>query len=393
MYLYIHIPYCLSKCDYCDFFSVPCNTGIPNDYIDSVVAEVAVRAGENSVASWDSIYVGGGTPSLLKPSQLTDLVNGIKQQAPVDACAEITVEMNPETVTSGLILAAKECGVNRISLGIQSLSDGALHAVHRHCSAQRALEALELLSTEWSGELSVDVIAGLPGQTPEEYLATIKNLLKYKPGHFSLYTLTVEEGTPFAKRVSSKSDWDYDEADRLWIAGRDLLEENGLKQYEVSNFSLPGHEAKHNSAYWKQDDYIGCGAGACGTVYGFAKTGGVRWTNTTDIQAYCEYWKQGRGAIPQQMELLGLETEEFEFFMMGLRTRDGINQTQYEKRYASLAPFYGDLEARLESSGSKWAEYKAKGYAEVYKNRQSENCYRLSHAGILFLNDLLRSLV
>ena len=396
MYLYIHIPYCISKCDYCDFFSVPCERIVPceqivpGEYLSALIREIKYKAAVHHVSRWDSVYIGGGTPSLLSVRQLDELCEAVETAAPIDEKAECTIEMNPETVTDEKLLAVQSHFVNRLSLGVQSLSDGALQQVHRHCSAERALEAIDLVKKYWKGDFSFDVIAGLPGQTQDEYITTLQRLVSFSPSHMSLYTLTVEDGTPFAKRIGGADRWDGDEADRLWLLGRDVLEEKGYMQYEVSNFALPGKQSRHNTAYWKQYDYIGCGASACGTIYHSGSKQGERCTNTTDLKAYCSFWNDTQhGEIPQEKELLSLRTEEFEYLMMGLRMLEGVNETEYKKRFAGVAPWFGSLSSRLSIREGVWAEYITKKFARVYKNVQGENCYSLTRQGILFLNDLL----
>lgn len=395
MYLYIHIPYCYAKCDYCDFFSVPCKGGVPETYIDSLLSEIQYKANAWNVSYWDTVYIGGGTPSLLSAAQLKRLLDGIRKAAPLAQHAEITVEMNPESLTREKLVCATDGGVNRLSLGIQSLAQGALDAVNRHCSARTALDALNTVRDVWNGLLTVDVIAGLPGQTEAQYLQTIQTLIAFKPHHFSLYTLTVEEGTPFARSLEQGGHWESDDADRAWLCGRDMLEANGYRQYEVSNFARDGYESVHNKAYWRQLSYLGVGAGACGTTYRFDGEPGMRLTNTTDIEAYTAYWsrtRRGLEDLPAQKESLSLETEEFEFLMMGLRLRSGVSGTAYRERFHAVAPWNGDIAKRLGVDGGVWADFSKKGYTTVYKTALGETFYSLSASGILFLNTLLRSL-
>jgi len=403
MYLYVHIPFCLSKCDYCDFFSVPCGSAahaVGDEYISAVIAEAQYKARLYGIDRWQTIYIGGGTPSLLEPEQLPMLVDALKKCVPDNTVDEITVEMNPETLTKEKLASANQAGVTRLSLGVQSLSDDCLSEVHRHCSARQARTALDDARTYFKGDLNVDVIAGLQSEahTPCDnkrfFIDTINSLCAYKPEHFSLYTLTLEEGTPLYKRLSGGNKWDCGDADDLWLLGRKMLESSGMEQYEVSNFALRGHESVHNKAYWKQLDYIGCGAGACGTLYSFDGTPGKRATNTTDISSYVSFWNSSASdlkKLPAQMENLSIETEEFEFLMMGLRTKDGVDAGVYRTRFHDVAPWNGDLSARFKGAGREIEDFFDKGYITVYKNRHQENIYTLSPDGILFLNTVLRA--
>lgn len=435
MHLYIHIPYCISKCDYCDFFSIPLlnyNTDIPpekiyvpEEYIDSLINEITYRLNTAKTDSLSTVYIGGGTPSLLLPEQIERIMNAIKKQCNLESGAEVTIEMNPETVTKEKLEACKKNGINRISLGIQSLCSGSLECVHRHCNPQNALNALEMIAKNWDGRFSVDVIAGLPNADDEQFISTIKKLIEYEPDHFSLYSLCIEEDTPLGKKIISGSEKSLEKiedcADRQWLKGRELLKQNGYCQYEISNFAKKGFEAVHNSAYWNQEDYIGCGAGACGTLYSFGNTlkkinkiesyqneinysdlQGIRSTNTTDIGEYISFWKKNaehsnlsflEKDIPQEKELLDCETEEYEFLMMGLRMLKGIDEELFAERFCKNKCTGKSLLQRLNVNGSKWEEFKEKDYIKVYKNIHGKNVYALNEEGILFLNQLLESLL
>ena len=215
--LYVHIPFCTSKCDYCDFFSTGIGLckSVPDDYVDCVVKEVKTYARIFGVQEWTTVYIGGGTPSLLSPVQLNSLFDGIQKSCKggISCGAEVTVEMNPESLDKELLSAADSCGVNRLSLGIQSLNSAALLSVRRNCTVQKAQQALELVKKCWKNDLSLDAIAGLPEQNSEEFALSLKKMLSYEPQHFSLYTLTVEEGTPLCKKIDNGMEWNADEAD------------------------------------------------------------------------------------------------------------------------------------------------------------------------------------
>jgi oxygen-independent coproporphyrinogen-3 oxidase len=227
-------------------------------------------------------------------------------------------------------------------------------------------------------------------------LSSLEKIISYRPDHISMYTLTIEDGTPLAKRIDEGEPWDADEADRQWISGRDFLIKNGFNQYEVSNFSLPGCESRHNMAYWMQESYIGLGAGACSSVYSFERgTPGLRWTNTSDIEKYRDFWKDGaeirtgQEKNTREEEILDLETEEYEFLMMGLRTLRGISAAEYNKRFSSLK-WHGNLEERLETGG--WSELGEKGLCGCARGISGDRFF-LTKEGILFLNSFLRDLI
>ncbi len=410
--LYIHIPFCRKKCDYCDFYSIPSSArkvdgkSLPNDltddYIDSVVAEACFYAERYGIDRWKTVYVGGGTPSFLTPSQIEKLFCGIKKSALIDEKSEVTVEMNPDDICSRLVETCTRVGVNRLSLGIQALDDKALDAVHRGCSSSTALSALKMLDSSWSGRLSVDFIAGLPKHTIPSFKKQFDEIFRLKKiDHISLYTLTIEDGTPLGKKVESgEIDFSFDKADRMWILGRNILEKNGFMQYEVSNFSKPGFESQHNSTYWKLQNYIGCGVGASGTWYGsdFCDEKAIRWTNTRSVPAYVDFWKSVEGKVAEKKEkdllrdceILDKKTLEFEFLMMGFRMREGLLYEEFERRFGKNLLDYEN------SSGIKFSqifsEWKKNRLASVL-NTSNGSRFFLNRRGILLLNRFLEELI
>ncbi len=395
--LYIHIPFCLSKCDYCDFFSIPCSC-IPDEYVTALLNECAFYCRRFRVDGFKTVYLGGGTPSLLSAAQLDRLLSSLKSFG--SACAsEITVEMNPETVTKEKLEAVQANGVNRLSLGVQSLHDEALAAVHRHCSAEKALEGLETVASIWNGDVSLDVMAGLPGQTERTFKDSLEQILSFNSEHISLYSLTVEEGTPLYKRIKNGFVLNEDEIDEQWFLGREMLLEHGYRQYGVSNFAKPGHESRHNSAYWQQEDYIGIGCGATGTVYDFSSGGqGFRWKNEESLDSYLSFWLDAADEerwlekAPLVRENLDLATQEFEFLMMGLRTLKGVCADEYRKRFSALEPWKGDIAFRLGESDGIWKRFSDENKCSVVQIAGGGKQYALTNEGLLFLNTFLRYL-
>lgn len=411
--LYIHIPFCLAKCDYCDFFSVP-GRKIDDSYIDALLNEAEHYCCLYNIECWKTIYIGGGTPSLLTPLQLKRLLSGLKKCCVKaddvikyeDSLLECTMEMNPETVSEELLEAASECGVTRISMGVQSLNGKALKAVNRHCGESNIYAALGLLERHWKGQLNLDVIAGLPCQSEKEFINSLEKIISCNPDHISMYSLTVEDGTPLAVKIDSGLEFDSDECDRQWLLGRKILKRNGYFQYEVSNFSRKGAESLHNGAYWKQDDYIGIGSGATGTVYSFSlfslKDCGNRWTNGHDICGYIKFWTEEYPLLkkdftgrqiqiknPAEKEEISLSDQEFEYLMMGLRTLEGVDSNKYRKYYSGLE-WNGNLALRLRES-SLWNKFVTEGKALEFSGEEGTK-FSLTEEGILFLNGLLLEL-
>lgn len=366
--LYVHIPYCLQKCGYCDFFSASASC-VPPEYVRAVARQLEHLAHSFCVEKWKSVYIGGGTPSLLGAEGLEFLCASIKaaalnKAAPLDENCEWTIEMNPETVSRPLLETAASCGINRLSVGIQCKNDKVLRAIGRRASERDIKKAAELIKNFWPHEWSADLIAGLPFQTKEDIERDIDFVERNGAKHVSLYSLTLEDGTPLKRAIDAgKIPYDEEEAEELWLYGRDLLEDKGFLQYEVSNFARPGFESIHNGAYWAQESYLGAGAGAAGTIYG--KPTGWRYTNVLDAAEYIKFWLEeakgftdlnaGRAkqeasqnqnvraalAFPCQIEALDMATQEFEYIMTNLRTRRGASAAEYQARYG------GDLAARL----------------------------------------------
>ena len=268
--LYIHIPFCRSKCAYCDFFSITENADV--SYLKALSNEISYYADYYSVDEWQTVYIGGGTPSLLKSEQIVFLMDAVKKSCRngIAAGAEVTIEANPADITGEFLDTLIKSGINRLSLGVQCLDGGVLRTLGRRADAECTENALQLIKELWTVEkrrFSVDFISGLPGLTDSEFINGMEKTLSYGPDHVSLYSLMLEEGTPLFSAVQSgKVPYSEEASDRQWFAGRDLLKRNGFSQYEVSNFAKPGYESRHNTVYWHLDDYIGCGAGACGTV-------------------------------------------------------------------------------------------------------------------------------
>jgi len=399
--LYIHIPFCKKKCDYCDFYSIPESgrkingkskvNDLTDAYIDSLLNEISFYVDFYKIDEWKTIYLGGGTPSLLSSSQIEKLFLGIKNKVTFSNDIEITVEMNPDDVREDFILSCRNVGVNRLSLGIQSLDDFVLEFVHRGCSSNTALSSLEFLEKNWNGRLSVDFIAGLPKQTYKSFESQFEKIFQFKKiDHISLYTLTIEDGTPLELKIrNGKLKHSFDKADKMWLKGRNILEKNGFHHYEISNFAKLGFESRHNSTYWKLENYIGCGAGASGSWYGndFCDTKAIRWTNTLSIPAYVDFWKNKQNEkLPRKIETLDKETLEFEYLMMGFRMRSGVSICEFYRRFHySIFDFKNSEGKTFFEIVSEWK----KNHLICLTNENIS----LNKRGILLLNRFLEELL
>lgn len=392
--LYVHVPFCRQKCDYCDFFSIPSNRAscvCPDEkYVRSVLNEIRFYVKKYSVSRWKTVYIGGGTPSQLGAKLLFELVSGIKSAVSDKTADEFTVEMNPEDLAEDILDSAQKAGVDRISTGIQALDQKALDSVNRHCLLQTAISSLELLQKKWKKKLSVDFIAGLPGQTYSSFKKQFETVFNFKNiDHISLYSLTLEENTPLYKKIESgKIKWSQQKTDRMWILGRKILKENGFIQYEVSNFARTGAESLHNKVYWHLENYIGCGSGACGSVYGEVSE---RWTNTCSIKNYENFWLDfnPESEIPEsvrQVEKIDLQTQEFEWIMMGFRLLEGVCSEEFKKRFGK------SLEERIGVKDGLFFEWSKKHLARSYK-KDGKTFYALNERGLMLLNLFLESLL
>ena len=382
--LYIHIPFCISKCKYCDFFSVPTKNGISDLYIASLCNEIKYRLNFYNVTVLDSIYIGGGTPSLLKKEQLLSIINVIKENTTLSTNCEITIESNPDDITKELISIFKTAGINRISLGIQSFSDAALSYVSRRATGKINLQALNIIKEIWDKDLSVDLICGLPKETTASFENDLKILLTYEPDHISMYSLTIEDETPLGKEYNKGIlNYDFDFADELWLKSKEILKDNGYIHYEVSNFCKKGKECIHNLKYWNHESYIGCGSGGAGTVYKDNGTG-YRWTNINNIQKYCQYWSNPNNNVePLIQEEIDLDTSIFEFFMMGMRKLSGIKKGDFIKTFNMPIP------KKIENIINKWIN---NNLCLSIKEGEDERI-TLGDKGILYLNSFLEEII
>jgi len=313
--LYVHVPFCKSKCRYCGFYSVTSDELL--DRWLRLLPTEAKRAGQ-AFSEFDTLYVGGGTPSLLRPARLAEVLGTLGASLPLSADAEVTVELNPDDVTDALIEALAAAGVTRCSVGVQSFDDGALRLLGRRHDVRQTGEALARLRPV--GRLAVDVIFGWPGQTPAARRADLDAALEWAPDHLSCYELTVEPGTPLAADVEAGRLRLPDEGAQadLFLAASAHLRAAGFEHYEVSNYARgPTQRSRHNSKYWAHVPYLGLGPAA------HSFRGRRRWWNASDLEVHLD--RLAAGADPAEgSEALDDEQLRLEALMLGLRTSDGV---------------------------------------------------------------------
>mgnify|MGYP001618737660 FL=1 len=365
--LYIHVPFCERKCAYCDFYSLPAVVPASRDrYVDALVAEIRTKATHEPVAT---VFFGGGTPSVLTPAQIGRILDALRAGFALAPEAEISMEANPETVTGAAFRGYRAAGVNRVSLGVQSLDDGILKVLGRIHDAARARDAVLEAAAAGFTRLGADLMFGLPGQTAERWRADLREVLGWPIEHLSAYEFSVEPETPFASQTHILPDEDAVLA--MWDI---LLEETsraGFPQYEVSNYAKPGAECRHNLVYWHDGEWLGFGAGA------WAAREGVRTGNPRDLDRYLA--GEAAGFPPAEADELPYDRQAAETMVLGLRLREGVDLAAFEVRWGAVAL------ARLERI---LAEHLAAGRLERVSGR-----LRLTRAGLLVANDVWSDLV
>ena len=370
--LYIHIPFCTQKCRYCDFYSITQKADFrpyhPNpQFIERLLQDVRFFKERSAIESWKTVYIGGGTPSLLHPDDIRTLADGIRegQKQPVQ---EFTIEANPEDITSDWLAACNESGINRLSIGVQTFDNDVLAVNGRRGSKEKTITALETIKRRWQGELSCDLIAGLSGQTAQSLADDVRRLIDYRIEHLSLYGLCSEEPL---------SDTREDFISELLRENTELLAANGYIRYEVSNFSYRDkHRSLHNQIYWNMEPYVGIGPAACGTLI-YEDSGGrfiaaERFEGLKDIDKWMT--AADRTSV-YPCEHIGRNTFLEEVLLMGFRLSEGINRAAFARRFGA------DITAFIGETLSRWEK---RGQCRIEPHR-----VYLTEEGMLFLNRFL----
>lgn len=326
---YLHIPFCRTKCVYCDFNTYAGKERLTGDYVAALAAEVRRRARETEGLPLRTVYFGGGTPSLLTATQLRRLLDELRRGCGITTNAEITLEANPGTFGPAYLEAIRALGVTRLSLGVQSLDDETLRRLARTHNAAQAVNAVHLARQTGISSVNLDLIYGLPWQTLDGWLDHLQRALDTRPDHISLYALTIEQGTPLATLVA-RGRWnvpDEDQVADMYEAALPLLHRAGFIHYEVSNWAQPGHESRHNLFYWRNEAYLGCGAGA------HSYTGGRRFWNVCPIEDYVSCIATGAG-VEEGAEQLDIDRQIGETAALALRLpQEGLEFQRFRARY------------------------------------------------------------
>ena len=321
--VYVHIPFCRHRCDYCAFATWTDRDGVMDAYVESVITDIQRKVASGMPIA-DTVFFGGGTPTRLDPALIAKIVRAI----PVSENAEITIECNPDDVTVEMMTTFAESGVNRISMGVQSMVDHVLASLGRTHDPANVVVAVAAARTAGISSINLDLIYGVHGESVDDWRSTVEQTIALQPTHISAYGLTIEAGTPLADDPSRHPD-DDDQADK-YILVDDLLSAAGMHNYEISNWALPGHECRHNKVYWSQGNYTGFGCAA------HSHLDGRRWWNMRTPERYIEAVQKGE-SVEAADEVLDTATRAREALELSLRTSHGV------PRAALDAAFLGDL--------------------------------------------------
>ena len=370
--IYVHIPFCKSKCEYCDFYSLGGSRDrrVTDDYLQALADHIKESGRLTPEHVVDTVYFGGGTPSFFGAENLEKILGEIQRRFRLDPDPEITLEANPDSVTKASLKKLLRAGFNRISIGVQSDDDEMLKKLGRPHTYEQARQAVARAREVGFTNVSVDLMYGLPNQTLTAWKETVENVLTLKPDHLSAYALRVEEGTPLWGYRDCANLPDDDKQAEMYLAACRILQDYGYEHYEISNFAKSGFVSRHNMKYWELGEYLGFGPSAASD---FA---GKRFSAVADLRGYIDGIRQ-HGSILRECETIPMRERAGEYVMLRLRTNRGINAEEYEKGF--LMPFK-PLEALL-------SRFEARGYA-----KKEEDNWVLTEQGWLVSNQIILAL-
>lgn len=373
--IYVHIPFCAAKCGYCDFHSLVAGEDFVGNYLAALNQEIQYYGSTlKGRFKLDTLYIGGGTPTLLTAKQLERLIYRIRQEFSFYQTAEMTIEANPKTLTSEKVAALKRAGINRVSLGAQAFQDDLLHTLGRIHSAQDITDSVRLLQQGGIANINLDLIYALPNQTVAHWQSSLNQAVELGIKHLSCYSLIIEPDTPFAelnKRQALELPAEDDELE-MFEYTIDFLADRGFSHYEISNFAYPTYESRHNSLYWQSASYLGVGSGAHGYL------DRTRYANTRDLKQYIASWQSGEPALDYNEELSDSQQMD-EFMMVGLRMLHGVNDEHFISRFdKSLFDVYRQQIRTLHN----------RGLVEVDGNR-----IKLTRAGVFLGNQVFSAFI
>lgn len=371
--IYVHIPFCRSKCEYCDFYSLACkDDSLMDSYLEAVCAHIKEAGALAPGYQVNTVYFGGGTPSYFGADAIAIIMTTIRRNFDVANDAEITFECNPDSVTDKLLRRMRAEGFNRVSMGVQCDNDEILKKLGRPHDYKQAVHAFQRIRAAGFRNVSLDLMYGLPGQTLQEWKETLENVLLMKPEHMSCYGLKVEEGTPLYEYRDFANLPDDDTQADMYLAACEILRSRGYRQYEISNFARKGLYSRHNMKYWTGGEYLGFGPSASSD---FA---GKRFTLARDLQTYIRGIQTG-GNIMEDVQEIPVRERAGEYLMLRLRTNLGISAEEYEKQY--MLPFEPLEEILMQKRAQRLA------------GRTEAGRWALTPEGYLVSNDIISDLL
>ncbi len=347
--VYIHIPFCVRKCNYCDFLSFHAKKDLINRYFEALKKEIMLSSGDKGSGACmrvRSVFFGGGTPSFVDSDLICDILKALGSSFDIKEDAEISIEVNPASAMLDKLVAYKKAGFNRLSIGAQSLNDKELKVLGRAHDSQMFLETFENARKADFTNINVDVMSALPGQSLDTYLDTLKKVTDLNPEHISAYSLIIEEGTPFFDMDLDLPDEDTDRA--MYHETKKFLLDAGFHRYEISNYAREGFECIHNKVYWERGNYLGLGLGASSMVEE------KRWRNTDDIKEYSDKLLGYDGSFDFRKDVRTLsEKEQMEEFMfLGLRLTRGVKTDAFHKKFGKeISEVYGEVIEKYRKMG------------------------------------------
>lgn len=368
--LYLHIPFCVKKCDYCDFLSGCASEEEKENYVQALVQEILSYKDFAAGYRVSTVFVGGGTPSVLKAEQMERILHTVQEVFQLEKRPEITIEMNPGTVTEEKLTTYKAYGVNRLSIGLQSVCNEKLKTLGRIHSFEEFLKSYEMARKTGFDNISVDLISSIPGQTLESWKEELEEVTKLSPEHISVYQLIIEEGTPFYEKYAEHPELlpDEETSREIYLWTGKFLKKCGYEQYEISNYAKTGKESKHNLKYWERSEYLGLGLGAASMIRN------IRMSNTKDMKTYLEHCQNPK-TMREDVQFLEEPRQMEEFMFLGLRKTRGVSKKEFRHTFGR------EMDMVYEKALAKGLE---NGMLKEHKDR-----VYLSEEGVLVSNMVL----
>ncbi len=364
MGLYLHIPFCIKKCDYCDFLSSTADSKTMECYTKALIREIELSREKMRQYLVDTVFIGGGTPSVLKGKVIEEIMTALRENAPISKNAEITIECNPGTIDAEKLYSYKKAGINRISFGLQSAHDKELKNIGRIHTYEQFLDSYHMAEKTGFENINIDLMSGLPGQSLKSYQETLERVIELNPPHISAYSLIVEEGTKMFQRVEhamaeGRIILPMEEEERnMYYLTKELLQKAGYERYEISNYAKAGYACRHNAGYWKRKEYLGFGIGASSLYQE------ERYKNVDDIGLYMNvllgkdktYDREETAMsdrdilaeIEENQQKLSIKEQMEEFMFLGLRMMEGVSVQEFQEKFNKpYADIYGRITERF----------------------------------------------